>query len=74
MKKSFILVTVALVAILSSCKKDYTCECKFPDGSVESAKFLETSKSIAKSNCLSQEGNASSGGFSVTYKITCELK
>lgn len=49
MKKFIILGAVVATAFLSSCKKDYTCACKF--GSFEYNTTIKNTKSKAKTTC-----------------------
>jgi hypothetical protein len=74
MKKVLLVAAIAAFA-MSSCKKDYTCECTSKDsnGTVISTAdgTVHTTKSKAKDAC-SQTASASSGGTSIT--TTCALK
>ncbi len=52
MKKVFsIVMGLALVASLASCKKDHTCACKDNDGEAFSYNIPKTSKKKAKDAC-----------------------
>ncbi len=51
MKKFIILGAVLTTAFLSSCKKDYTCACKF--GTFETNITIKDTKSKAKTSCES---------------------
>lgn len=53
MKKiTFILGGLFLMSIaLTSCKKDYTCECKDNDGTTQSYPYLKTTKKSAQDLC-----------------------
>jgi len=74
MKNLFILTVFALTA-LTSCKKDYTCECKgYVDGlylGSESTTINDT-KSNAKDECDKGDGSDSSTGYLIESK--CEIK
>jgi hypothetical protein len=74
MKNLFILTVFALVA-LTSCKKDYTCECKFyEDGylyGTESTTIKDT-KSKAKTSCDNLDASSNLGGY--IYEQECEIK
>lgn len=52
MKKVFsIVMGLALVASLASCKKDHTCACKDNDGEAQNFPLPKTSKKDAKKSC-----------------------
>ncbi len=69
MKKVFsIVMGLALVASLASCKKDHTCACKDADGDSENFKYTKTSKKDAKKAC-----DVQSTAFSLVGG-SCELK
>ena len=74
MKKLFILTVFALIA-LTSCKKDYTCECKaYFDGvyfASESTTINDT-KSKAKDEC--DKGDASDSSTGTLIESKCEIK
>ena len=74
MKNLFILTVFALIA-LTSCKKDYTCECKgYVDGlylGSESTTINDT-KSKAKSACNEGDDAEDVGGY--IYATDCEIK
>lgn len=65
MKKLFALL--AVVALFTACKKDYTCECTIL-GSTESAVIEDVKKSEAKDSC--DAANA----IAVAFGGSCELK
>lgn len=67
MKFSLILSAAALVAFsFSSCKKDYTCECKWDDSDQTTEyEYKNVKKKDAEEAC---ESSNSVSGF------TCELK
>lgn len=72
MKKSLIVLGIAVLATLSfsSCKKDYTCECKFASGSNSSAAITNSTKATAEDACDKIES-----GFNVgSTDATCTLK
>ncbi|MCX6197481.1 MAG: hypothetical protein NTY55_12690 [Flavobacteriia bacterium] len=74
MKNLFILTVFALIA-LTSCKKDYTCECKdYEDGVMvlsESTTIKDT-KSKAKTSCDELDDYEDLGGY--IYETKCEIK
>ena len=72
MKNLFILTVFALIA-LTSCKKDYTCECKVYANGVEIGSGSETikdTKSKAADAC--DEGDRSDDVFG--FLTECEIK
>ena len=74
MKKLFgILFVVGLVVALSSCKKDWTCECTMTDSATSTStttsyNINDVTKGDAESACTAYEISAGT----VTY--SCELK
>ena len=69
MKNLFVLaVAFAAAASLSSCKKDYTCECKY-SGQTYSYTYKD-SKSGATETCDAQEKNLKS----ISTDANCEIK
>lgn len=65
MKKS-ILVAFAAVAVLAvSCKKDYTCACKFTDGTTLNIAIQKAKKGDAESTCSAAQTTYSSGDSGV---------
>ena len=74
MKNLFILTVFALVA-LTSCKKDYTCECKaYVDGYYidSESKTINGTKSKAADECDESDEFTSQGGY--TVEVDCEIK
>ena len=74
MKNLFILTVFALVA-LTSCKKDYTCECKnYEDGDLYSTvtTTIQDTKSKAKTSCDYLDETTNLGGGH--YETKCEIK
>lgn len=65
MKKLIVIVAVGM-SILTSCKKDWTCECSVNGIQFSSTPLKDMSKSDAESEC---NGGGSYGG----YTINCEL-
>lgn len=64
MKKSFLFVAaLAFVASMSSCKKEYTCTCKYDQGGVsaEVSYTFEAKKSDAEDACNAYVSTAGSG-------------
>jgi len=74
MKNLFILTVFALIA-LTSCKKDYTCECT---GSIDGQVLASESTTIndTKSNAADacDEGDASDSSTGYLIKTECEIK
>lgn len=70
MKKVLFLGAFAVLA-LSSCKKDYTCECTVTSGglSVTSTTTINDTKKNATTTC--ENGSSSVAGISTT---TCKIK
>ena len=74
MKNLFILTVFALVA-LTSCKKDYTCECSlYIDGDFYASESttIKDTKSKAKSACNEGDDSEDIGGY--IYATDCEIK
>ncbi|MCX6197480.1 MAG: hypothetical protein NTY55_12685 [Flavobacteriia bacterium] len=74
MKNLFILTVFALTA-LTSCKKDYTCECTtYLDGvSIGSgSETIKDTKSKAKDEC--DKGDASDSSTGTLIESKCEIK
>lgn len=67
--KKVLLVAVAGLFVLASCKKDYTCTCTVsgPQGSISASETINGTKKDAQAEC--EEGSASSGGYTTTCKI-----
>lgn len=82
MKKVMLFVAVAGFFAMTSCKKDYTCECS-QDGFSYSYLMKETKKSAAAAVCegegvgdvvaLDEDGNEVEGG-SMDMDTGCSLK
>ena len=68
MKKILLIVAVAGLA-MTSCKKDYTCECTTSGSgtSISTSTTIHDTKSNATTAC--EAGSSSVGGFAVTCKI-----
>jgi hypothetical protein len=74
MKNLFILTVFALIA-LTSCKKDYTCECTVSiDGEVlaSESNTINDTKSKAADAC--DEGDESDSSTGYVIKQECEIK
>ena len=74
MKNLFILTVFALIA-LTSCKKNYTCECKIYANGVEIGSGSETikdTKSKAADACDEGDESTDQGGYLV--EVDCEIK
>jgi hypothetical protein len=57
--EKIILSLVVIAALSTSCKKDYTCDCKSNSGTVSSTTTIHATKSTATANCdaMSSSGN-----------------
>lgn len=52
MKKVLVFSAVAMfVLVFSSCRKDFTCTCTFPDGSTSTTQIDNQTQSDAESDC-----------------------
>ena len=74
MKKFVLFVAVAATLGLTSCKKDWTCECSYTyDGETETESYAINGKTKkdAEAQC---EGKASVGGFTVSTGSNCTTK
>jgi hypothetical protein len=71
--KKVLLLAVAGMFVLASCKKDYTCACTASIGEISSTSSvtLHAKKSDAKTACESQ--NSSTSGYYATT-VKCEIK
>jgi hypothetical protein len=76
--KKVLLVAVAGMFVLASCKKDRTCDCKY-NGVADNdgiTTFKNVSKRFMKNtrNCVSYEYTTTSpSGTSSTTKVECEI-
>lgn len=70
MKKLFILAVIAGAFSMTSCKKDYTCECKNSAGTVEFTYTQNSSKAKAKTWCTAWNTTYTAG----TSGGSCSLK
>ena len=75
MKNLFILTVLGLLA-LTSCKKEYACECKnYIDGvyidTDEDVITIKDTKSKAEDKCNGYDEEEEYGGY--TYTIDCEI-
>lgn len=68
MKKVFVVAALA-VFVLSSCKKDYTCACKFTDGATLNIEMNKVKKKDAESSCASAETTYKAGDPGVKCSI-----
>ena len=67
--KKLLLVAVAGVFVLASCKKDYTCTCTFSGdfaGTPATSTTLHAKKADAKTAC--------EAGTNTAYGVTCAIK
>lgn len=67
MKKIFILAVVAGAFTMTSCKKDWTCECKNSTGTYPIT-FTKVSKADAKKACDTWNTTYSASGGSCSLK------
>lgn len=66
--KKVLLVAVAGLFVLASCKKDYTCDCTV-DGDAISIPLKDTKKKDAEAACESAKTT-----YSIAGPTTCTLK
>lgn len=73
-KVSLFIAVVAITAIFSSCKKDYTCECTSTYGGISTSASVtaKMTKKDAKEWCEGYNVSSTVGG--VTSSTTCKLK
>jgi hypothetical protein len=73
MKK--LIIAVAAVAFLASCKKDYVCECVATVAGISATSTIDLGKqkkSDAEDQCKAKDVSATSGG--ITSTTTCTAK
>lgn len=72
MKKFVLFVAAAATLGLTSCKKDWSCDCTVPDGNggttTQSTPINGKTKKDAEAQC---EGKASIGGITVSTGSNC---
>lgn len=69
MKKIFILAVVAGAFTMTSCKKDWTCECKTSTGTISATiPFSKITKKDAKAACDVYNASATASGGSCSLK------
>jgi hypothetical protein len=77
MKKIILSSGLMLALFLTSCKKDYVCECteNYGGGDVvtTNTSITNVNKSGAKANCVSLK-DYSEDGVASTYTKTCKIK
>lgn len=67
--KKFVLFVAAVATLgLTSCKKDWTCTCNYPDEPETSYEIKDQTKKDAEATC---EGKASVGGVTFTTGSYC---
>ncbi|PBQ34003.1 hypothetical protein CNR22_20215 [Sphingobacteriaceae bacterium] len=77
MRKVLLVAAVAMFA-MTSCKKEYTCECTATVGqngsttSTTASTTIKDKKDDAKTTCENGSSDASSGGY--TSKVVCVIK
>jgi hypothetical protein len=73
MKKALLIAAVAGF-VMTSCKKDYTCECTSTVGTITStaSTTINGKKDDVKTACEAGNSSASVGG--VTSSVKCEIK
>lgn len=77
MKKILLPIAVLSMIVLSSCKKDRTCECTYSDGSsvhTSSTVYKKIKKSEAKDICQKETVVTTDSNGSDTYISDCKLK
>lgn len=74
MKKVLGITALLSIFVLSSCKKDYTCECVSTAGasSSSSSSTINGTKKDAKAAC--DTGDQSVTVLGVTSSVNCEIK
>lgn len=73
MKKT--LFILGLILFLTSCKKDYVCECTETPGNTKWEYTIKgTSKGRAKANCVSSSYEDVVGSSTITVNSDCKLK
>ncbi len=75
MKKLFtIAALVFAVSAMTSCKKEYTCECKATGAGITSTSSdtIKDTKKNAKEAC--DKGDATSSVAGITSTVECEIK
>ena len=73
MKKALLIAAVAGF-VMTSCKKDYTCECTTTVGTITSTSSttINGKKDDVKTAC--EKSNSSSTTLGITSSVKCEIK
>ncbi len=71
MKKFVLFVAAAATLGLTSCKKDWTCECNYPGETPTSYEIKGKTKKDAEATC---EDKVSIGGFTASAGSYCTTK
>lgn len=76
MKKAIYITTLVLFAVvISSCKKDRTCECTTtPGNTTDKYTLKKVTKRQAKANCFSLEYDLTIGNSTTRISRSCTLK
>jgi hypothetical protein len=75
MKKQVLLIAAVAAFALTSCKKEYTCECTITDSTgseTSSIKLDKMKKKDAEKKC--DEGDSSFSFFGETITTECKIK
>ena len=75
MKKTMLTAGIMLALFLTSCKKDYVCECREDFGTdvvTTKTTITDVNKSGAKANCVSTKDYTYDGSPN-TYTKTCNI-
>jgi hypothetical protein len=72
--KKLLLVAAVAAFTMTSCKKDYTCECTVTTGgiSVVGTTTVKDTKKKAKETC--EKGTTSSSVLGISSTTTCKIK
>ncbi len=68
MKKNLFIGSFIAIAIMSSCRKDYTCVCT-EDGFTQEYEYTSIKKDDAKSECEDQQNTFNANGQNVVCKL-----
>ncbi|MCG8575850.1 MAG: hypothetical protein MI810_13265 [Flavobacteriales bacterium] len=78
MKNVIWLLTVGLMMVFTSCKKDYTCECvtttETPNSSITATTNTAIKNTKKNATTICDDGDSSSSIDDVTTSVECEIK